>query len=152
MAYDNARKRVVLFGGANAAGQPVGDTWEWDGAEWTQVATTGPGPCAGFGMAYDKARGKVVLFAGINGQQQLTEDTWEWTGPIYGCSSRAEGDVNCDGKVDRDDLTLVQSALGLSACATDDPRDLNQDGKVDALDAQLLVNKCTTFGCPYVKP
>jgi len=146
MAYDSARKRVVLFGGANVAGQDLGDTWEWDGVEWTQVATTGPASRDATAMAYDKARSKVVLFAGeVHGVIQ--QDTWEWTGPIYGCSTRAAGDVNCDGKVDRDDLTLVQSALGVSACSAADPRDLNQDGKINAQDAQLLVNKCTIFGC-----
>ena len=34
--------KVILFGGVpTAAGGPdvLGDTWEWDGATWTQVAT-----------------------------------------------------------------------------------------------------------------
>jgi hypothetical protein len=146
MVYDSARKRVVLFGGADET-KSFGDTWEWDGAKWTQVATTGPAPRDTFGMAYDKLRAKVVLFAGEEPPGVLQQDTWEWTGPIYGCSSRAAGDVNCDGKVDRDDLTLVVSALGLPACAAGDPRDLNRDGKINAQDAQLLVNRCTIFGC-----
>ena len=35
LAFDAARHRVVLFGGQTAAGV-LGDTWEWDGAAWTQ--------------------------------------------------------------------------------------------------------------------
>jgi hypothetical protein len=36
MVYDRARRRTVLYGGINNAS----DTWEWDGARWSQV---GPG-------------------------------------------------------------------------------------------------------------
>src|SRR5581483_10661132 len=36
MAYDAARKRVVLFGGAPESGRLLNDTWEWDGRTWTQ--------------------------------------------------------------------------------------------------------------------
>jgi hypothetical protein len=46
MAYDPRRKRVVLFGGQAFTVKPnnilesrmLSDTWEWDGANWTQVA------------------------------------------------------------------------------------------------------------------
>ena len=33
--YDAARVVTVLFGGHAATG-PLGDTWEWDGTNWTQ--------------------------------------------------------------------------------------------------------------------
>jgi len=36
MAYDSIRKRAVLFGGADATSQ-LGDTWEWDGGQWTRI-------------------------------------------------------------------------------------------------------------------
>jgi hypothetical protein len=147
MAYDSARHRTVLFGGANGS-QDLADTWEWDGARWTQVATTGPTARSATAMAYDKVRGKAVLFGGIKSPSAvLLQDTWEWTGPIYGCSGRAAGDLNCDRHVDRRDLTILTSAHGQAACAAGDPRDLNQDGKISALDAQLLADNCTTLGC-----
>ena len=38
MAYDSVRKKVVLFGGYPLGGGTIGDTWEWDGTDWTQVA------------------------------------------------------------------------------------------------------------------
>jgi hypothetical protein len=37
MAYDAARDKVVLFGGAGEAGVLWDDTWEWDGIQWTCV-------------------------------------------------------------------------------------------------------------------
>lgn len=82
MAYDSLRKKLVLFGGAMNPREPeryLGDTWEWDGEEWTQVAETGPSPRNGVGMIYDSKRGKVVLFGG--GDSGATYgDTWEWDG------------------------------------------------------------------------
>ena len=40
--YDSARKKFLLFGGFGGRGEPTkGDTWEWDGAKWTQLATSG---------------------------------------------------------------------------------------------------------------
>jgi hypothetical protein len=147
MAYDSVRHRTVLFGGANGeTGVFSGDTWEWDGVHWTQVASTGPPARGATAMAYDKARGKAILFGGST-DTVLIQDTWEWSGPIYGCSNRAAGDLNCDHLVNHQDLTIVDSALGLPACSAADPRDLNHDGKINAADAQLLTNKCTNLGC-----
>ena len=41
MAYDSARGKVVLFGGASDA-WPSQDTWEWDGASGTWTDRTSP--------------------------------------------------------------------------------------------------------------
>src|SRR5262245_30518963 len=38
-AYDAARRNVVLFGGAVDATTLLGDTWVWDGFDWTQMPT-----------------------------------------------------------------------------------------------------------------
>jgi hypothetical protein len=86
MAYDTARRKVVVFGGiANAANNVyLGDTWEWDGTTWAQRATTGPSPRALHAMAYDPVRGKVVLFGGVNAPGGSGfNDTWEWDGTSW---------------------------------------------------------------------
>jgi hypothetical protein len=37
LAYDDARARMVMFGGEGANVVPtLGDTWEWNGTQWTQ--------------------------------------------------------------------------------------------------------------------
>jgi hypothetical protein len=36
LAYDNARQRVVMFGGYQA---PQNETWEWDGTTWLAITT-----------------------------------------------------------------------------------------------------------------
>src|SRR6185503_597545 len=56
--------------------------WEWDGARWTRVATTGPSARSLTRLAYDPSRGKVVLFGGWNGSA-ITGDTWEWDGATW---------------------------------------------------------------------
>ena len=79
MVYDSARKVVVLFGGLNGGNSrdsvEFGDTWEWNGTAWKQVADAGPSPRMGHAMVYDSLRGVTVLF-GRGGSQ----DTWEWDG------------------------------------------------------------------------
>jgi hypothetical protein len=81
LAFDEQRQVAVLFGGCDSI-QCFGDTWTWDGSNWTQVATAGPSPRNGFGMAYDRARGRVVLFGGGDGSR-LFGDTWEWDGSAW---------------------------------------------------------------------
>jgi len=63
-----------MFGGRRVGSAYLGDTWEWNGSSWTQVATTGPSARWEHAMAYDSLRGRIVLFAGFN----TLDDTWEW--------------------------------------------------------------------------
>jgi hypothetical protein len=63
VAYDPDRQRVVLYGSNS---DPVRDTWEWDGATWTQVNPPGNSPRVDWAaMAYDQARKRQVLFGGV---------------------------------------------------------------------------------------
>ncbi|MFH2005055.1 MAG: DUF4215 domain-containing protein [bacterium] len=74
MVYDQARGRLVLFGGW-LFGRNAGDTWEFDGSDWSRVETAhSPPPTYGHAMAYDAVRQKTVLFGGQN------NDTWEYDG------------------------------------------------------------------------
>jgi hypothetical protein len=84
-AYDAGRDRVVMHGGTTVVGDfkviDFGDTWEFDGTSWAQVAdgSKGPGVRINATMAYDESRGRIVLFGGTN-QSDYFGDTWEWDG------------------------------------------------------------------------
>lgn len=58
-----------------------------------------------------------------------------------------KGDLNGDGKVDTDDLNILDSALNTPANGPNDARDLNHDGVINALDARILVTLCAKPGC-----
>lgn len=82
MAYDNARRRLVLFGGycvVDGKRIRLGDTWEWDGKIWQQVSTSGPSPRNGAAMTYDPIHRRVILFGG-NGP---SGETWTWDGKSW---------------------------------------------------------------------
>lgn len=110
LAYDSSRDRIVLFGGDNAGAGPCsdrGDTWEYDGGTWTQVATGGPQRRKRAAMAYDPVRQRSVMYGGVScggfgGFDTIMNDTWEWdgiswtqrntAGPNVGDSARATFD------------------------------------------------------------
>jgi hypothetical protein len=80
MAYDAAHGEVVLFGG-EAEGGYLGDTWTWDGTEWTRLFPAHSPPARSeMGMAYDAADGQVVMFGGTSDQTPYFGDTWTWNG------------------------------------------------------------------------
>jgi hypothetical protein len=81
MAYDAAHDEVVLFGGTpdNYDGEYFGDTWTWDGTDWTQrTPAHAPSPRYNFAMASDGTHGQVLLFGGVDGS--FRNDTWAWNG------------------------------------------------------------------------
>jgi hypothetical protein len=68
MAYDPAAGDVVMFGGTNAAGQPLADTWLWDGSGWTAASpATSPPARYGAQMAWDPQSQRVILLGGVGG-------------------------------------------------------------------------------------
>src|SRR5262245_2868925 len=77
-AYDVARGRTVLFGGAftiHGLLLAADDTWEHDGSHWTRVATATQPSAVGSTprMVFDFGRARMVLLGG-NGS------TWEYNG------------------------------------------------------------------------
>lgn len=78
LAYDSVRQKTVLFGGLTSPGSN-NETWEWDGASWTQVQPLNSPPAMDASlMAYDPARQRVVLV----GTPQLGA-TWEYDGAMW---------------------------------------------------------------------
>ncbi len=80
MAYDDARREIILFGGGSGATSVLADTWIWNGVAWSQANPTRSPPArAAHAMAYDVTRRRVVLFGGRS-TSGLLADTWEWDG------------------------------------------------------------------------
>jgi uncharacterized protein (TIGR03437 family) len=81
MAYDSVRGKVVLYGGmsSNSFSDALGDTWVWDGSNWTQESPqTSPPALAEHAMAFDSNQGQVVLFGGVGAGPP--GGTWLWDG------------------------------------------------------------------------
>ncbi len=86
LAYDRARGRVVLFGGEVCplfqSCSLLGDTWEWDGTHWQQLALApalAPAARSHHVMTFDRNRDRVVLHGGRTALG-LQDDVWEWDG------------------------------------------------------------------------
>jgi len=104
MAYDAARRQVVLFGGGDPNSNTIfNDTWVWDGVTWTQkFPATSPPATNSHAMAYDAARQQVVLFGG-SFSGIISADTWVWDGvdwtqkfPVTSPSPRLHADMAYD--------------------------------------------------------
>lgn len=86
MAYDPSRQVTVLFGGATSgeANAALDDTWEWDGAAWTEIEDLDVSPQArtGFALAFDPVRSVLVLVSGgaYDGNVIRYDDVWEYDG------------------------------------------------------------------------
>jgi hypothetical protein len=93
MVYDSGLHAIVMFGGNDSNGNLFGDTWEWDGSNWTQLhPATSPSARTIFAMAHDSDRAVTVLFNGVGG----STDTWELgTAPASTLSiNRTKGSFN----------------------------------------------------------
>lgn len=86
LAFDVHRGRVVLFGGttndAFGTSAPSGETWEYDGANWSQrFPADAPAPRFGQALFYDPVRRVTTLYGG---DTQLANpragDIWTWDG------------------------------------------------------------------------
>jgi hypothetical protein len=89
LAYDGARKHVVLFGGVGGApaGQPqpfYGDTWIWENARWRKVAEDGPRGRYAHGMVYDERARAILVYSGAAAHRNAPlDDMWQWNGSSW---------------------------------------------------------------------
>ncbi|MEZ4366174.1 MAG: kelch repeat-containing protein [Kofleriaceae bacterium] len=81
LGVDLRRQELVLFSGYDGAPD---DTWIYDDAGWSQVATA-PGETppkrSGHTLTYDLARDQLVLVGGVDGSTPRN-DTWTWDGAL----------------------------------------------------------------------
>jgi len=93
-AYDDVRKKVLVFGGTIVPAVAYDDLWEWDGAAWTDRTPPGKRPIGRMEAAFvfDSKHGTGLLFGGIcpgsNCSGSAMQDTWSWDG---GATSRPGG-------------------------------------------------------------
>jgi hypothetical protein len=87
VAFDGAAGNVVLFGGSPTVpvgtGTAFGDTWTWDGIDWTQqFPPVSPPARVWSNMVFDPVTKTVLLFGGTNtpGGDDSFSDTWTWDG------------------------------------------------------------------------
>jgi hypothetical protein len=88
LVYDAQRQVWVLYGGWTSLfsiGQGNDQTWEFDGAAWSQAAPANtPGGFWKHAMCYDVVRGVTVLFGGsTNGLLGATDGTYEYDGSTW---------------------------------------------------------------------
>ena len=88
LAYDGIRRQVVLFGGDSGGGDCCrtyyGDTWTWDGTNWTQqFPASSPIARTDLMMAFNPLMGRVVLFGGFVNPGTGLNDTWLWDGSTW---------------------------------------------------------------------
>jgi outer membrane protein OmpA-like peptidoglycan-associated protein len=117
----------LLFGGANTIGDPLNDTWLWNGTAWSQVLANGgagnPTARRYHAAAFDETRNRLIVVGGKGVAATPLNDTWELrinNRPDLGdpgAKSVAEGSaltftVTADDPVDStDNLTLTLASL-----------------------------------------
>jgi hypothetical protein len=81
LAPDLASGNLILYGGRDNNGQPVTDTWAWNGSAWNQIASplesvdlvpVGPGNRLDVGMVAERSTQSIFLSGGT----ERTCDAW----------------------------------------------------------------------------
>jgi hypothetical protein len=96
--YDDANRRMVVFGGADTStpitGFPYprlnGEVWLWAdgprGGGWAQMQLGSPSPSARYGHAavYDRANLRMIVAGGFSSDGQVLSDVWALSMPVGG--------------------------------------------------------------------
>src|SRR5262249_49367896 len=86
LVYDEARKKVVLFGGFESLVTVRADTWEFDATGWHQRCVPLPCPMPPrflHAMAYDSQQQKTILFAGTDSSGVPNFDAYAFNGTTW---------------------------------------------------------------------
>jgi len=80
LAYDDANRTLVMFGGYGSNNAPLGDSWSWDGNHWSQLSPPTSPPPRSFGALAPDGLGNLILFGGGAANADSPQgDTWKWT-------------------------------------------------------------------------
>ena len=107
LAWDEARARVVLFGGYTSWGFTP-QTWEWNGTVW-EIRTPVASPPATYrpAMAFDLTRSRTVLVAPKNNH---TSELWEWDGATWVLRSNAAASPTTHGDPNYESVGVAYDA------------------------------------------
>jgi PKD repeat protein len=81
MTWDGSDGYVLLYGGENAHGKPIGDTWSFQNGTWTNLTATvtGSPPAVVLGsLAADPTSPRTILFGGLTPADTLSQATWAY--------------------------------------------------------------------------
>ncbi|MBY0112944.1 MAG: hypothetical protein K2Y21_08990 [Phycisphaerales bacterium] len=87
IVFDPSRDVFFLFGGLDAAGAPLADTWEYDpkralNVRWRSIAATGPAARSQAGFVFDSVRNVALLHGGrVSGGN--TAELWSFNGTSW---------------------------------------------------------------------
>lgn len=80
MFFDSAQNRLVMFGGYNAAGVNLAETWAFDGLTWQRLSpSTSPAARSNAEAASNTYTKQGIIFGGTS-SGGLLADTWSWSG------------------------------------------------------------------------
>ena len=83
-AFDTLRGRLLVVGGNDTGGNPVGDIWQWDGNAWSARSGVALLPArTGAAMAYDPNTQRATIFGGMSPSNVPLGDTWQWDGAVW---------------------------------------------------------------------
>ncbi len=149
--FDAEAGQTLVFGGSSSqGGGQMGDTYTFDGTDWTPAASDGPSPRMGAAGGYSEAKAFGVLFGGRECSAcGPMEDLWvwrnqhwiEWTG--VDVPPGREGVLVYDSNRE---VFVLYGGLVNNVGPLDDhwefelcPVDLTQDGEVNTLDFLLFL-------------
>ena len=78
MAFDNENSKVILFGGSTVDrqyGEQKGETWFWNGTQWSKFPIEQPFGIFNAAMTYDFHKKEILRFGGWNGRSRVNT-TW----------------------------------------------------------------------------
>jgi len=88
IGYDPVSEKIIMHGGwtASATGPQVhGDTWAWDGTDWTEItATKALTPRSSHMMVTNTDDDELLLIAGFDYHFGEQDDTWRWDSTANG--------------------------------------------------------------------